>query len=98
MNAGLEPNFQLIEKPPSLPLPAMAAAGEQFDLIYIDGLHVFEHTLMDFYYAANLATTDGVSLFDDCRSPHVDKVIRFVRTNMAEWLKLVDFRRGYAYL
>jgi predicted O-methyltransferase YrrM len=89
-DAGLASRFELVEKPSSLALPGLVAEGEQFDLIYIDGLHVFEHTFVDFYYAATLATTDGVILFDDCRSPHVDKVIRFVRTNMAECLQPVD--------
>lgn len=89
-DAGFASRFELIEKPSSLALPELVAAGASFDLIYIDGLHVFEHTFIDFYYAATLAAIGGVILFDDSRSPHVDKVIRFVRASMADSLEPLD--------
>ena len=89
-DAGFASRFELIEKPSSLALPELVAAGASFDLIYIDGLHVFEHTFIDFYYAAALAAIGGVILFDDSRSPHVDKVIRFVRASMADSLEPLD--------
>ena len=89
-DAGFAPRFELVEKSSSLALPQLVTAGASFDLIYIDGLHVFEHTFIDFYYSAVLAATGGVILFDDSRSPHVDKVIRFVRASLADSLEPLD--------
>jgi len=89
-DAGFSSRFELVEKSSSLALPELVTAGASFDLIYIDGLHVFEHTFIDFYYSAALVATGGVILFDDSRSPHVDKVIRFVRASLADSLEPVD--------
>jgi predicted O-methyltransferase YrrM len=89
-DAGFASRFELVEKPSSLALPELVEAGARFDLIYIDGLHVFEHTFVDFYYSAILTEIEGVVLFDDSRSPHVDKVIRFIRANLANSLEPMD--------
>lgn len=61
---------------------------------------MFEHTFIDFYYSAILAAVGGVILFDDARSRHVDKVVRFIRTNMADFLEPVDMSpfEGYKSL
>jgi predicted O-methyltransferase YrrM len=89
-DAGFASRFELVEKPSSLALPELVAAGASFDFIYIDGLHVFEHTFVDYYYSAALVEIGGVILFDDSRSPHVDKVIRFVRSNLGDSLEPLD--------
>src|SRR5262245_9760494 len=41
--AGLERYFSLIRKPSLVALPELLANGRLFDLIYIDGSHLFEH-------------------------------------------------------
>jgi len=89
-DAGFASRFELVEKPSSLALPELVATGASFDFIYIDGLHVFEHTFVDYYYSATLVEIGGVILFDDSRSPHVDKVIRFVRANLGDSLEPLD--------
>jgi hypothetical protein len=68
----------------------MVAAGERYDLIYVDGSHVFEDVFIDAYYSFRLVSENGVVLFDDCRHSHVQKVIRFVRRNLKESFEEVD--------
>jgi len=46
-------------------------AGEipKFDLVYIDGWHTFDYTLIDFFYADLLLNINGVIVLDDIRHP-----------------------------
>ena len=39
--------------------------GEQFDVIFLDGLHTFEQTLRDFCNAAKVVSPNGVIIVDD---------------------------------
>lgn len=89
-NAGLAGYLELRERPSCLELPAMLEAGQQFDLAYIDGSHMFEDVFVDFYYVRQMITADGIIAFDDCSTPQVAKVIRFIRKNMVEGFTEVD--------
>jgi hypothetical protein len=52
-----------------------------YDIIYVDGSHLFEDVFVDFYYATRLLAQGGVMAFDDSSDPHVRKVVRFVSRN-----------------
>jgi hypothetical protein len=41
------------------------AAGEVFDIIFVDGLHTFEQTLRDFLSAGQILSRSGVIIIDD---------------------------------
>ena len=45
----------------------LAKPGEQFDVIFIDGLHTFEQTLRDFLNATERLATGGAIVIDDVR-------------------------------
>jgi len=78
-------------------LPQMMKEGKKFDLIYIDGSHLFEDVFVDYYFCQRLLRPNGLLLFDDCTDPHVAKVIRFIRRNGATTLQekdLLPFRPG----
>jgi len=65
----------------SIALPALIREEASFELIYIDGSHLFEDVFIDFYFATRLLTDGGIVTFDDSTDPHVKKVLRFIRTN-----------------
>lgn len=71
-------------------LPQLLEADQKFGLIYIDGSHVFEEVFVDAYYSARLLEEGGVMVFDDCRDPHVKKVIKFIRSTLKSSLREVD--------
>jgi predicted O-methyltransferase YrrM len=87
---GYGANFTHEEGFSGLVLPDLVRRKAQFDLIYIDGSHLFEDVFIDFFYSVQLLSTGGIVLFDDCTDKHVKKVIRFVRGNYSSILEEVD--------
>ncbi|CNI52817.1 Uncharacterised protein [Mycobacterium tuberculosis] len=49
--------------------------GAQFDLVFIDGWHTFDQTLVDMYFANRLIKVGGYMLIDDASWPSVSKAI-----------------------
>src|SRR5260370_39178995 len=81
-------------------LIGFAAAGEQFDVIFIDGNHRFDDALVDFTLACGVCPVGGHIILDDMRMPSVQKVVGFIRANRKDFVSvraLVDntaaFRR-----
>ena len=70
----------------SFELPAMQKNGCRFDLVYIDGSHLFEDVFVDAYFISKLLAQGGVVLFDDSTDPHVAKVLHFIQTNFTKIL------------
>lgn len=90
--AGLSDYLDFRPQFSSLLLPRLVESGEQFDLIYIDGSHLFEDVFVDAYYTSRLLSEGGVVTFDDCRDPHVRKVLEFIGRNLAQSLEEMDLR------
>jgi predicted O-methyltransferase YrrM len=88
--AGLSAYVEVREELSSIVLPTMIARKEQFDLIYIDGSHLFEDVFIDAYYCCQLTSQNGIMLFDDCRNVHVKKVLKFIRRNMSDHFEEFD--------
>jgi len=64
-------------------LPRLLAEREQFDFIFIDGYHVFDAVLLDFYYADRLVKPGAYIMFHDIWMPSVRKAIAFILRNRA---------------
>jgi predicted O-methyltransferase YrrM len=79
--AGFGDIVQLIEKPSHLALPELEMAGREVDLAFIDGMHLFDFALIDFFYIDHMLRVGGIIAFDDVWLPAVRKVCRFVATN-----------------
>jgi predicted O-methyltransferase YrrM len=77
----------------SIELPRQLEAGASFDLIYVDGSHLFEDAFIDAYFAIRLLRNGGIVLFDDSADRHVAKVVKFLRTNLTENLCELDLSR-----
>lgn len=79
--SGLSSRFDHISAPDHQALPQLDKNGNKFDFIFIDGLHLFDYVLLDFFYADLLLLDGGYIAFDDSTLPGVKPVIDFVRTN-----------------
>ena len=78
LEAGLD-FFELVESPSEYALPRMAEASPaNFDLVFIDGWHTFDHTLVDCFYALRLLRVGGVLAIDDANLRSVRRVIAFL--------------------
>ena len=80
-SAGLRPYLDFRPAFSNAALPQLLAEQARFDLIYVDGSHLFEDVFIDFYYSLRLLARGGILAFDDCSDPHVRKVLRFIRSN-----------------
>jgi len=73
--------YTLIETRSEFALPQLLERGEeQFDLIFIDGFHTFDHTLLDCFYATRLLRVGGVLVLDDVGFASVKRVVGFLKT------------------
>jgi predicted O-methyltransferase YrrM len=71
--------FRLIEEPSEIALPRLVQERqESFDLVYIDGWHTFDQTLLDLFYANRLLRVGGYLVADDCNLPAVAKAMAYV--------------------
>lgn len=70
--------FEHLEKGSELALPQLLAESSQFDFIFVDGWHTFDHTLIDCFYATRLLSVGGALVIDDVRLPAVNKVIKYL--------------------
>jgi cephalosporin hydroxylase len=73
-----------------LELPTLIRDGQEIDIAYIDGSHLFEDVFLDFYYVSRLLNDGKLVLFDDSSNPHVRKVLRFIHTNNPKNFTLFD--------
>lgn len=51
------------------------------DLVYIDGMHTFDYTLLDAFYADKLLRVGGIVGFNDCWMPAVNRVVGWLNTH-----------------
>jgi len=71
--------FELVEERSEFALPRLTAEREsQFDFIFIDGWHTFDHTMIDCFYATRLLGIGGYLVIDDAYFPAIAKVIRYL--------------------
>jgi predicted O-methyltransferase YrrM len=68
----------------SIELPRMVSERQSFDMVYVDGSHMFEDVFVDLYYVTRLIPQGGLVLFDDSADPQVAKVHRYIRRNLSK--------------
>ena len=79
--AKLKEVFRFFEAHSYETLPQLYLKGEQFDLAFVDGSHLFDQTLIEFFYIDKLLHVDGYLAFDDIWMPSIRKVISFILSN-----------------
>lgn len=81
-------NYVLHEDLSEIILPQLLKKEKKFDFIYIDGLHTFENTLIDFYFCDKLLNINGIIIIDDFSWSSIKKVIKFVKNNYKNYIIL----------
>jgi len=81
--AGFSNFLELHQLSSHLALPKLEMNGTKIDFAFIDGMHTFDYTLIDFFYIDRLLKVGGVIVFDDLCIPAVNKVCRYALTNRA---------------
>jgi hypothetical protein len=59
-------------------LPAVAAGGDELDLVLIDGGHGFPLPILDWFYGAGLLRAGGILVVDDVQLPAVQALGHFL--------------------
>ncbi|KAJ8612430.1 hypothetical protein CTAYLR_006582 [Chrysophaeum taylorii] len=88
--AGLDDHFELIRETSYAAMPHLLRNGRKFHLIFIDGWHTFDYTLMDFFFADLLLQVNGLILLDDINHKGVQKCLKYVRTNWPHYEYVAD--------
>ena len=79
--AKLSEMVELREEFSYLAMPLAVKNEEKYQLMFIDGMHLYDYTLLDFFYADLMLEVGGYMIFDDAHMPSVSKVISYVLTN-----------------
>lgn len=80
-NQNLGGRFGWIAGKSNIVLPSLLEKGQGFDLVFIDGSHLFSDTFVDAYYAYHLVPVGGFIIFDDKYLGAVRTVMNILRTN-----------------
>jgi hypothetical protein len=81
--SGLGRMHRLINDYDYIAMPDLVKSGEKFDMVFIDGYHSFDFTLIDFFYADLLLNDQGICAFHDTGYPAVHKAVQFILRNKA---------------
>jgi predicted O-methyltransferase YrrM len=82
---GMEKSFRLIEEKSFLAIPRLISDETQCDVIFIDGNHRFDDTLVEFILCALACKMGGYIVFDDMWMPSIRKAVSFVRRNRKDF-------------
>lgn len=81
--AGLAHRARVIEARSDEALPRLRDEGLRIDFALIDGLHLFDAALVDFFHSDRMLDIGGVVVFHDTWMPAIAQAAEFVRTNRA---------------
>jgi predicted O-methyltransferase YrrM len=81
--AGLDHRARVIEARSDEALPRLREEGVRIDFALIDGLHLFDAALVDFFHTDRMLEIGGVVVFHDTWMPAIAQAAEFVRTNRA---------------
>jgi predicted O-methyltransferase YrrM len=71
--------FEWIEELSEVALPRLLEGQEgRYDLVFVDGWHTLDHTLLDCFYATRLLRTGGYLVVDDIVLPPVRKALQYI--------------------
>jgi len=94
--AGLDGYLNFYEDHSHELLPQLLLRDEKFDFIFIDGKHLFDYALLDFFYSDKLLKVGGYILLDDLWMPSIRKVISFILRNRGYELKPEFIRKKHS--
>jgi predicted O-methyltransferase YrrM len=78
--AGFAGRYRLHEVPSELCLPRLLEQGQTFQFALIDGMHTFDHALVDFFYVNRMLEVGGIVVFDDANLPSIRTLVAHIAT------------------
>ena len=81
--AGLRAYLTVFEEPSYAALPRLQAEGTVLDFAFVDGRHLFDYVLVDFFYIDLMLREGGVVAFDDLWMPGVRRAVSYILRNRA---------------
>jgi predicted O-methyltransferase YrrM len=91
--AGLKDRLRFYPSSSAEILPRLFMEKERLDFAFVDGRHLFDWVLMDFFYIDKMLNVGGHVAFDDLRMPGVRKAISFILRNMPYTLARLPQKR-----
>ncbi len=86
---GMHEDLRFIEEKSVFALPGLAREGMKYDIIFIDGSHLYENVLLDFTLSDQICAKEGFIIFHDTYLPSIRKVISFIERNRSDYLRHV---------
>jgi predicted O-methyltransferase YrrM len=69
-------------------LPKLLADQRTYDFAFIDGSHLFDHIMLDFYYVDRLLAQGGYVLFHDAWMRSTQLTVSFIRRNRRDYRRI----------
>jgi hypothetical protein len=89
---------KLIQKKSFDALPELLKRNEKtFDLVFIDGWHTFDYTLVDIFFAVLLMKIGGYMIVDDALHPGVQQTLEYINKNYTMLKKISSPKSFGAY-
>jgi len=89
-NAKLKTYHKLIEEMDYISMPKLVEKEMKFDMVFIDGMHLFDYTVLDLFYADLLTKVGGVICLDDKLHKGTGKAFEYVLKNYKHWKLVPD--------
>lgn len=77
-SAGLDSFFELLEGSSHAMLPKLLLDGVKIDLMFIDGWHTFDYTMIDMFYGDKLLRINGYMIMHDMYMRSKQKAFRWL--------------------
>ena len=95
--AGLDDLIEFYEQPSHLILPDLVRHDQKFELVFIDGNHLFDYVIVDVFYSQFLVSVGGQICLDDIDKLSVSKAFAFIVRNL-ENLSVIDQTERFCIL
>jgi predicted O-methyltransferase YrrM len=79
--AELSGYHELMEMGSEIAMPQILKSTKKVDMVFFDGMHLFDYTLIDIFFACKILRIHGVLIVDDIRHRGVSEVINYIRKN-----------------
>jgi predicted O-methyltransferase YrrM len=76
-SAGVLDAVRFIEEPSHAALPELEREGFACDFAFLDGGHLFDHTMLELFYCDRMLRPGGLLVFDDMHLKAVRRVVRY---------------------
>lgn len=90
--ANLADLVDFYELPSHLVLPDLLRQNRTFDFVFIDGMHLFDYFMLDFFYTLRLTSVGGFICMDDINFPAIRTALAFILRNQNKLVSIVDLR------